>query len=163
MRLTEKINFQNYIQHNKDWNSNSISSLLCRVHFQNYIQHNKDWNGTEFWCKWLPICLPELHPAQQGLKLTGNSIDGLTTSSSRTTSSTTRIETKVVVKVRFSFQTSRTTSSTTRIETEQPKIIQLSEKNLPELHPAQQGLKLVTIASDWSTGLDVVLEDRRTA
>ena len=63
------------------------------------------------------ITLPELHPAQQGLKQTHLTKDGYERVSSRTTSSTTRIETKPAWnKWKWPIP-------------------------LPELHPAQQGLK----------------------
>ena len=85
--------FQNYIQHNKDWNNKSLGDTaeiaeLPELHpaqqglkpwknlvaepksfFQNYIQHNKDWNSAE---------------------IEVSNFDPL---ASRTTSSTTRIET----------------------------------------------------------------------
>ena len=63
--------------------------------FQNYIQHNKDWNSSPSCiniCAWV---LPELHPAQQGLKLNKKRNLSGHWISSRTTSSTTRIETLI--------------------------------------------------------------------
>ena len=61
--------------------------------------------------------LPELHPAQQGLKRESSLAYVPATLSSRTTSSTTRIETHYYADGRTYYGTSRTTSSTTRIET----------------------------------------------
>ena len=110
-------NFQNYIQHNKDWNCLGDPCVRVWAIFQNYIQHNKDWNTAQ---QSLPGCrntLPELHPAQQGLKP------------------------PCPPTVIFGSMSSRTTSSTTRIETFNQCLLYFFNRNLPELHPAQQGLK----------------------
>ena len=60
--------FQNYIQHNKDWNNDKGLTDHGTSVFQNYIQHNKDWNLEQYVKENTVIILPELHPAQQGLK-----------------------------------------------------------------------------------------------
>ena len=39
-------------------------------YFQNYIQHNKDWKTISIFLNCYVSSLPELHPAQQGLKET---------------------------------------------------------------------------------------------
>ena len=135
--------FQNYIQHNKDWNigfnpdlfsclrlpelhpaqqglkhqsrgiirkpevklpelhpaQQGLKRVSCQCDtckqdsFQNYIQHNKDWNWNILHCKNTCRYLPELHPAQQGLKPALLTLYPALHNSSRTTSSTTRIET----------------------------------------------------------------------
>ena len=64
----------------------------------------------------IELTLPELHPAQQGLKADEEFAD------------------------RYLSETSRTTSSTTRIESKLENMGR-SRSRLPELHPAQQGLK----------------------
>ena len=118
-RTSPRRGFQNYIQHNKDWKSPSVSlvsslNILPELHpaqqglkvilmksltlqmlsFQNYIQHNKDWKAVMGWSHHWHQQLPELHPAQQGLKATLPVAPAPSASASRTTSSTTRIESR---------------------------------------------------------------------
>ena len=113
--------FQNYIQHNKDWKYSDdqflpdgsvtsrttssttrieryscLSAAFLSPFFQNYIQHNKDWKFQPRWLILHPWWLPELHPAQQGLKDPCLVIGNCSIVSSRTTSSTTRIESYIV-------------------------------------------------------------------
>ena len=165
--MVRLIYFQNYIQHNKDWKflyitQCSINNFPSRttssttrierqapeiyrhivLRFQNYIQHNKDWKMLMDLMEIVLVRLPELHPAQQGLKEmclypkliynknfqnyiqhnkdwkphpTGTYF--VLSSASRTTSSTTRIEScNSSYSLTMPVVSSRTTSSTTRIE-----------------------------------------------
>ena len=134
--------------------------------FQNYIQHNKDWNSLIAITQTFAKYLPELHPAQQGLKLNKKRNLSGHWISSRTTSSTTRIETLICEIKPFSISriqnyiqhnkdwnffdgdTVRCTNCLPELHPAQQGLkpnrltFWSSYRCLPELHPAQQGLKL---------------------
>ena len=109
--------FQNYIQHNKDWKiclRTSRQPLPC---FQNYIQHNKDWKWLHTLTLHVVVTLPELHPAQQGLKVFDREGEN---------------------GEAHHFQNYIQHNKDWKILSIVPI---LSDLRLPELHPAQQGLK----------------------
>ena len=133
--------FQNYIQHNKDWKWQLTLRIFAMTNFQNYIQHNKDWKWWRMRIIILIWMLPELHPAQQGLKDHFDLIFRECLFTSRTTSSTTRIESESKPLPCFqigNFQNYIQHNKDWKLE--KRKVVELTEK-LPELHPAQQGLK----------------------